>query len=172
MPLWYPRCLRQWKWPMPWRTCRGSMEGFAEDESKAAELGCFWIPILSMPMDSMMKTTILPPVTSLSLPGSFFQNKGCLLKSGTPNHHFEAPQILPMTSSCHPQQTGDWRNMLMKGLSAEKPDIHQCCTPSPRLPTAGRNGMKLICVVMKDESPNQFTDTTRFAQLWFNNFEM
>lgn len=37
---------------------------------------------------------------------------------------------------------------------------------------AERNGMKLICVVMKDESPNQFTDTIDLLNYGFNNFEI
>jgi hypothetical protein len=37
---------------------------------------------------------------------------------------------------------------------------------------AERNGMKLICVVMKDESPYQFTDTIDLLNYGFNNFEI
>lgn len=36
---------------------------------------------------------------------------------------------------------------------------------------AERNGLKLICVVMKDESPNQFTDTLTLFDYGFNNFQ-
>lgn len=36
---------------------------------------------------------------------------------------------------------------------------------------AKRNGMKLICVVMKEDSPNQFTDTMALFDYGFNNFK-
>lgn len=35
---------------------------------------------------------------------------------------------------------------------------------------AERNGLKLICVILKDESPNQFTDTITLFDYGFNNF--
>jgi len=35
---------------------------------------------------------------------------------------------------------------------------------------AERNGMKLVCVVMKEESPYQFTDTIKLFDYGFNNF--
>lgn len=37
---------------------------------------------------------------------------------------------------------------------------------------AERNGMKLICVIMKEESPHQFTDTVDLFNYGFNNFEL
>jgi len=37
---------------------------------------------------------------------------------------------------------------------------------------AERNGMRLICVVMKDESPDQFTDTVDLFNFGFSNFQM
>lgn len=36
---------------------------------------------------------------------------------------------------------------------------------------AERNGMKLICVIMKEESPEQFNDTVKLFDYGFNNFE-
>lgn len=36
---------------------------------------------------------------------------------------------------------------------------------------AEKDGMKLICVVMKDESPNQFEDTTALFNYGFSNFD-
>lgn len=36
---------------------------------------------------------------------------------------------------------------------------------------AERNGMKLICVILKEESPAQFTDTTALFDYGFNNFQ-
>ena len=35
---------------------------------------------------------------------------------------------------------------------------------------AKRNGLKLICVIMKEESPNQFLDTTQLFDYGFSNF--
>lgn len=37
---------------------------------------------------------------------------------------------------------------------------------------AERNGMKLICVVMKEDSPSQFTDTIALFDYGFQNFQM
>lgn len=37
---------------------------------------------------------------------------------------------------------------------------------------AERDGMKLICVVMKDSSPDQFTDTVNLFNFGFSNFKM
>lgn len=36
---------------------------------------------------------------------------------------------------------------------------------------AERDGLKLICVIMKEESPNQFTDTVELFDYGFNNFQ-
>ncbi len=36
---------------------------------------------------------------------------------------------------------------------------------------AERNGMKLVCVILKEESPAQFTDTTALFDYGFNNFQ-
>ncbi|MBQ2802849.1 MAG: D-alanyl-D-alanine carboxypeptidase [Lachnospiraceae bacterium] len=36
---------------------------------------------------------------------------------------------------------------------------------------AEKNGMKLICVVLKDESPNQYEDTIALFEYGFNNFD-
>lgn len=35
---------------------------------------------------------------------------------------------------------------------------------------AEKNGMRLICVIMREESPNQFTDTVSLFEYGFNNF--
>ena len=37
---------------------------------------------------------------------------------------------------------------------------------------AQKDGMKLICVVMKEESPSQFTDTIELFNYGFSSFHM
>lgn len=37
---------------------------------------------------------------------------------------------------------------------------------------AEKDGMRLICVIMKEEAPNQFTDTINLFNYGFNNFQM
>ena len=36
---------------------------------------------------------------------------------------------------------------------------------------AKKNGMKLVCVILKEESPAQYTDTLDLFEYGFNNFE-
>lgn len=149
----------------------GSMDEFAEMMNrKAAELGCtdsHFVNANGLHDDNHYTSAYDLAVIARS----FFQNELLTKISGTPNHHFEATETQPddfILATHNKLVTGEYP---CEGLIGGKTGYTNAARQT-LVTCAERNGMKLICVVMKDESPNQFTDTIDLLNYGFNNFEV
>ena len=149
----------------------GSMEEFARlMNQRALELGCVDSHFTNA--NGLHDDDHYTSAYDLSvIARKFFQNELLTKISGTPTHHFEATETQPddFTLSTHNKLVT--HEYSYEGLIGGKTGYTN--TARQTLVTcAERNGMKLICVVMKEESPNQFTDTIDLLNYGFNNFEI
>ncbi len=100
---------------------------------------------------------------------AFFQNELLSKIGNTSYHHFEATQTQPddfIERNKHRLITGEIPYEGIKGgktgyTSQARQTLVTC---------AEQNGMKLICVIMKEESPEQFYDTVKLFDYGFANF--
>lgn len=149
----------------------GSIEGFADMmNQKAQELGC---------TDSHFSNSnglhaddhYTSAYDLATIARAFFQNELLAKISGTPTRHFEPTDAQPddfILRTHHRLVTGEYS---YEGIIGGKTGYTD--TARQTLVTcAEQNGMKLICVVMKEESPNQFTDTIDLLNYGFSNFEI
>lgn len=149
----------------------GSMDEFARlMNEKARELGCVDSHFANA--HGLHNDDHYTSAYDLSvIARKFFQNELLTKISGTPTHHFEATETQPddfILSTHNKLVTHEYS---YEGLIGGKTGYTN--TARQTLVTcAERNGMKLICVVMKDESPYQFTDTIDLLNYGFNNFEI
>ena len=149
----------------------GSMEEFARlMNQRALELGCVDSHFTNA--NGLHDDDHYTSAYDLSIIArKFFQNELLTKISGTPTHHFEATETQPddfILSTHNKLVTHEYS---YEGLIGGKTGYTN--TARQTLVTcAERNGMKLICVVMKEESPNQFTDTIDLLNYGFNNFEI
>ncbi|MDE5931795.1 MAG: D-alanyl-D-alanine carboxypeptidase [Lachnospiraceae bacterium] len=101
----------------------------------------------------------------------FFQNEMLCKISNTPLYHFEPSETQPddfYKKTKHQLVNGD---IPYEGIVGGKTGY----TDQSRqtlVTCAEQNGMKLICVVFKEESPNQFTDTVELFNYGFQNFQI
>lgn len=101
----------------------------------------------------------------------FFQNEMLCKISNTPRYHFEPSETQPddfYKKNKHQLITGE---LPYEGIIGGKTGY----TDQSRqtlVTCAEQNGMKLICVVFKEESPNQFTDTIELFNYGFQNFQI
>lgn len=102
---------------------------------------------------------------------SFFQNEMLCKISNTPRYHFEATANQPddfFKNNKHQLVTGEIAyEGILGGKTGFTSDSRQTLVTC-----AERNGMKLICVIFKEESPNQFTDTVELFDYGFQNFQV
>ncbi len=102
---------------------------------------------------------------------TFFQNEMLCKISGTPRYHFEPTDTQPddfYKNNKHQLINGE---MPYEGIIGGKTGY----TDQSRqtlVTCAEKNGMKLICVVFKEESPEQFTDTVELFNYGFQNFQI
>lgn len=102
---------------------------------------------------------------------AFFQNEMLCKISNTPRYHFEPSETQPddfYKKNKHQLITGE---LPYEGVIGGKTGY----TDQSRqtlVTCAEQNGMKLICVVFKEESPNQFTDTIELFNYGFQNFQI
>lgn len=149
----------------------GSIEGFAElMNQKAAELGCTDSHFANANglHDDNHYTSAYDLAT---IARAFFQNELLAKISGTPSQHFEPTATQPddfILRTHHKLVTNEYS---YEGIIGGKTGYTD--TARQTLVTcAEQNGMKLICVVLKEESPNQFTDTIDLFNYGFSNFEI
>ena len=95
----------------------------------------------------------------------FFRNEMLCKISNTDRHHFEPT----------PTQPDDFykknKHQLIDGILGGKTGY----TDNSRqtlVTCAEQNGMRLVCVVLKEESPDQFTDTAELFDYGFQNFQV
>lgn len=101
----------------------------------------------------------------------YFQNEMLCKISNTPRYHFEATATQPddfIKKNKHLLINGEIPyDGILGGKTGFTSDSRQTLVTC-----AERNGMKLICVVFKEESPNQFNDTVELLDYGFQNFQV
>ena len=149
----------------------GNMETFAERmNQKAAELGCMDSHFVNANglHDDNHYTSAYDLAT---ISRAFFRNELLSKIAGTSSYHFEATSTQPDDFILRTHNRLVNNEYPYDGLIGGKTGY----TDSARqtlVTCAERNGMKLICVVMKEESPNQFTDTIDLLNYGFSNFDV
>lgn len=101
---------------------------------------------------------------------AFFRNELLCKISNMPTYHFTATSTQPDDFYLHNKHeliNGDLTyDGIVGGKTGYTDEARQtlvtCCE---------RNGLKLICVILKEESPAQFTDTETLFDYGFNNFQ-
>lgn len=148
----------------------GSIEGFAAImNEKAAELGCADSHFSNANglHDDNHYTSAYDLAT---IARAFYKNELLSKISGTPSYHFEPTANQPddfILRTHHKLVNGEYDcEGIIGGKTGYTDNARQTLVSC-----AERNGMKLICVVMKEESPSQFTDTQELFNYGFSNFE-
>lgn len=149
----------------------GSINDFTDlMNARAAELGCTDSHFSNT--NGLFDENHYTSVYDLALISKvFFQNEMLCKISSTPRYHFEASATQPddfYKKSKHQLVNGE---MPYEGIVGGKTGY----TDQSRqtlVTCAEQNGMKLICIVFKEESPNQFTDTVELFNYGFQNFQI
>lgn len=149
----------------------GSLDDFIVDmNERASELGCtgsHFTNTNGLPDDNHYTT-----VYDLALISSaFFQNEMLCKIGNTARYHFEPTATQPddfYKINKHQLVTGE---IAYDGILGGKTGYTDAARQT-LVTCAERNGMKLVCVVFKEESPTQFTDTVELFDYGFNNFQV
>ena len=99
----------------------------------------------------------------------YFDNDLLCKVGNTPTHHFYPTDTQPdefIKNNKHKLINGEIKYEGIVGGKTGYTDLAR----ETLVTCAERNGMKLICVVLKDESPEQFNDTVTLFNYGFNNF--
>lgn len=147
----------------------GSQDAFAEMmNKKAVELGCKNSHFMNAhglyDEDHYVSAYDLALIAK-----AFFQNELLAKIGNTASHHFIATSTQPddfIWRNKHELVTG---NIPYEGIKGGKTGY----TDEARqtlVTCAEQNGMKLICVILKEESPEQFYDTVKLFDYGFTNF--
>ena len=151
----------------------GSMEAFSKKmDEKFAELGCLnshFVNANGLHDDNHYTTAYDLALVARAV----FQNELLTKMASTP--HYEIP-----TSPTQPKEdlVLHCKNKLLPGKAyayeywvggktGYTDDSRQTLVSC-----AEKDGMKLVCVIMKEESPNQFTDTIELFNYGFSNFQL
>lgn len=149
----------------------GSIEGFADMmNEKAKELGCTDSHFAN-PNGLHDDNHYTSAYDLATIARSFFQNELLAKMSNTPTRHFEPTDTQPddfILRTHHRIVTGEYTYEGVVGGKTGYTDKAR----QTLVTCAEQNGMRLICVVMKEESPNQFTDTIDLLNYGFSNFEV
>lgn len=101
----------------------------------------------------------------------FFRNEMLCKISNTPRYHFEATDTQPddfYKNNKHQLVNGEIPyEGILGGKTGFTSDSRQTLVTC-----AEQNGMRLVCVVFKEESPDQFTDTVELFDYGFHNFQV
>ena len=149
----------------------GSINDFVSDmNERAAELGCtdsHFMNTNGLPDDDHYTT-----VYDLALIASAFYHNEMLCKiDNTARYHFEPTTTQPddfYLINKHQLITGE---IAYEGIVGGKTGYTDAARQT-LVTCAERNGMKLVCIVFKEESPAQFTDTVELFDYGFNNFQV
>ncbi len=149
----------------------GNISGFADlMNKKAKELGCTNSNFITP--NGIHDENHYTSAHDLALIAQvFFSNELLSKMSSTTSYHVPKSPTQPREdmivwakSKLLPGKEFAYENLLgtKTGFTSEARQTLVSC--------AQKNGLKLICVIMKEESPNQFTDTTQLFDYGFNNF--
>ena len=147
----------------------GSVAAFANlMNEKAKELGCTGTHFVNANglHDKNHYTT---PHDMALIARAFFDNPLCLRIGNTPSYHFSATATQPddfTIRNKHALITGETP---CEGVIGGKTGYHQYAGET-LVTGCERGGIRLICVVMKEESPNQFTESAALLNWGYANF--
>ncbi len=149
----------------------GSRDAFAEMmNEKAAELGCKNTHFVNAhglhDDDHYVSAYDLALIAK-----AFFQNELLAKIGNTASYHFKPTNTQPddfIKRNKHLLITGEIPYEGMKGGKTGYTDLARQTLVS----CAEQNGMKLICVILKEESPEQFYDTVKLFDYGFTNFSV
>ncbi len=147
----------------------GSQSAFADMmNAKAKELGCTNSHFMNP--HGLYDDNHYTTAYDLALIGkAFFQNELLCKVGNTASYHFEATPDQPddfIQRNKHKLITGEIAYDGIKGGKTGYTDEAR----QTLVTCAEKNGMKLICVVIKEESPDQFHDTVKLFDYGFANF--
>ena len=100
----------------------------------------------------------------------FFENEFLCRIGNTPRYHFTPTETQPddfYLNNKHKLINGEIK---YEGIVGGKTGYTSLARET-LVTCAEKNGMRLICVVLKEESPAQFTDTVTLFEYGFNNFQ-
>ena len=147
----------------------GSQEAFADMmNEKAKELGCTDTHFVN-PHGLFDEQHYTSAYDLALIAKAFFQSELLSKIGNTASYHFEATADQPddfVVRNKHQLINGDISYESIKGGKTGYTDEAR----QTLVTCAEKNGMKLICVVMKEESPEQFNDTVKLLDYGFNNF--
>lgn len=149
----------------------GSIEEFVDLMNlRAKEIGCTDTHFVNP--NGLHDPEHYTSVYDLALISSlFFQNEMLCKISNTARYHFEATATQPddfYKNNKHQLINGEIPyEGILGGKTGFTSDSRQTLVTC-----AERNGMKLVCVVFKEESPDQFTDTVELFDYGFQNFQV
>ena len=149
----------------------GDLENFVSMmNEKAAEIGCtntHFVNASGLPDDNHYVSAH----DMALIAREFFKNETLSLISGTYTY------TIPATNKVNEERPLDNHHKMVTGKKYAYDGIvggktgFTSVARQTLVTCAQRNGMRLICVVMKDESPNQFLDSTDLLDYGFNNFQ-
>ena len=136
---------------------------------RAAELGCtgsHFANTNGLPDDNHYTTAYDLALIS----AAFFQNEMLCKIGNTARYHFEPTATQPddfYEKNKHLLITGEIPYEGIRGGKTGYTDLAR----QTLVTCAERNGIKLVCVIFKEESPAQFTDTVELFDYGFQNFQ-
>lgn len=149
----------------------GSIDGFVElMNERAAELGCTESHFMNT--NGLHDEDHYTSAHDLALIAAAFFRNDMLCKIGnTARYEFTATPTQPdefILKNKHRMITGEVAyDGVLGGKTGYTDDSRQTLVTC-----AERNGMRLVCVVFREETPNQFTDTIELFDYGFHNFQI
>lgn len=147
----------------------GSIDAFADMmNEKAAELGCTNSHFVN-PHGLHNENHYTTAHDLALIAKAFFQNEQLSKIGNTGNYHFEATKTQPddfYIRNKHQLISGE---ITYEGIKGGKTGYTEQARQT-LVTCAERNDMRLICVILKEESPNQFYDTVKLFDYGFTNF--
>ena len=147
----------------------GSIDAFVNMmNEKAEELGCTDSHFANA-NGLFLENHYTSPHDLALIASAFFKNETLLRIGNTPQCHFQATSTQPddfWITNKHKLITGEVVcEGVMGGKTGYTDEAKECLVTGCQ-----RNGMRLVCVVMKEDSPKQFTDTVTLFDYGFSNF--
>lgn len=149
----------------------GDLDSFVDMmNKKAADLGCtntHFVNASGLPDEEHYVSAF----DLATIARAFFSNETLSMISGTTKY------VIPPTNKTEEERPQENHHKMLPGKKYAYDGIvggKTGFTTDARqtlVTCAQRDGMKLICVVMKDESPNQFTDTAELFDYGFASFQ-
>ena len=147
----------------------GSIDAFADMmNEKAKELGCTNSHFVN-PHGLHNENHYTTAHDLALIARAFFQNEQLAKIGNTGSYHFEATATQPddfYIRNKHQLISGD---ITYEGIKGGKTGYTEHARQT-LVTCAERNDMRLICVILKEEAPNQFYDTVKLFDYGFTNF--